>query len=581
MAERYTTGGRMKAVDSQGFGKRACLLLRPLCRLPGLRRSLVAQLTLATAMTLGVPVAVAFWAARSTGFGDQETATVVVAAAMLGLAGFAGVVHCLSEPIRQMIRMVRSYRVGDTLQPPAEVQYDEIGALVGETLQTLREANAHLSQRARRDVTTGALNRDGLDAELAFLLGRAEGQRQVVLVLIELRELGRWEMALGVDTVQSVRRVVVDRLRDTAPATGAVAALGPTWFAWAAAAPPDEVDERVSAVWERMRAPIDCGERALAPTCAMGLARASPGDTAVGLFHAAEAALSHARQKGESAFVEAADSSARLHDAASLGLALEEAIDRGSIEAHFQPRIDARRGTLASAEALARWEHAEHGRISPATFIPLAYSSGRIVALGRHMIDQAVAAVAEWRRRGRDLAVSINVDADHLTSGTLETDVVAALTRHHVPSAALELEITEASLLTDLEGASAQIVRLRERGIRLALDDFGTGYSSLGYLGRLPIDRVKIDRSFVAELASEEGRRIVRAIIDLARSLSMATTAEGVETKEQARQLSDLGCDELQGFLYGAAVPWDELAASDVDRVAAVSDAPGAMNGKG
>jgi len=571
----------MKAIDSQGVGERACLLLRPLCRLPGLRRSLVAQLTVAAAMTLVAPVAIALWAARSSGLGDQATATVIVAAAMVGLAGFAGVAHCLSEPIRQMIRMVRAYRVGDTLQPPAEVQYDEIGALVGETLQTLREANAHMSQRARRDATTGALNRDGLDAELGFLLRRAEGQRPGLLVLIELRELGRWEMALGVDTVQSVRRAVVERLRETAPAAGAVAALGPTWFAWAASGTPEEVDEAVGTLWERMRAPIDCGERALAPTCAMGLARASPGDTAVGLFHAAEAALTQARQKGESAFVEAADSSARLHDAASLGLALEEAIDTATIEAHFQPRIDARQGTLASAEALARWEHPEHGRISPATFIPLAYSSGRIVALGRHMIDQAVAAVAEWRCRSRDLTVSINIDADHLTSGTLETDVVAALIRHGVPSAAVELEVTEASLLTDLEGASAQIVRLRERGVLLALDDFGTGYSSLGYLGRLPIDRVKIDRTFVAELDSEEGLRIVRAIIDLARSLSMATTAEGVETESQARRLSELGCDELQGFLYGGAVPWHELAVSAADAAVAASGYPGAHGREG
>jgi predicted signal transduction protein with EAL and GGDEF domain len=405
MVDPYATACRMKAIGSQGVGERACLLLRPLCRLPGLRRSLVAQLTVAAAMTLVAPVAMALWAARSSGLGDQATATVIVAAAMVGLAGFAGLAHCLSEPIRQMIRMVRAYRVGDTLQPPAEVQYDEIGALVGETLQTLREANAHMSQRARRDTTTGALNRDGLDAELGFVLRRAEGQRQGLLVLIELRELGRWEMALGVDTVQSVRRAVVERLRETAPAAGAVAALGPTWFAWAASGTPEEVDEAVGTLWERMRAPIDCGE------------------------------------------------------------------------------------------ALARWEHPEHGRISPATFIPLAYSSGRIVALGRHMIDQAVAAVAEWRCRSRDLTVSINIDADHLTSGTLETDVVAALIRHGVPSAAVELEVTEASLLTDLEGASAQIVRLRERGVLLALDDFGTGYSSLGYLGRLPIDRVKIVRS--------------------------------------------------------------------------------------
>lgn len=256
----------------------------------------------------------------------------------------------------------------------------------------------------------------------------------------------------------------------------------------------------------------------------------------------------------------ATESSEELRDSAKLSLDLVDAIDRGEIEAHFQPRINTGTRHWTSVEALARWNHPDRGTISPGTFIPMASTSGRIVDLGRIMLDRAVAAVAAWNRAGIDLTVSVNVDAEQLVCGTLEQDVMDALQRHGVPPASLELEITETSLLANLEGALTQITTLRSRGVHFALDDFGTGYSSLGYLARLPVDRIKIDRSFVTALDTAEGRRIVGAITDLARGLSLKITAEGVESQRQVDQLREFGCDELQGFLYARAMPAHRVA---------------------
>lgn len=546
------------------LGEHACRALRPLCRLPLLRHSLALQVTAAAGVGVALPIAATIaLTPASAGIRVWAGALVAIAA----LAVFWALLRCLLTPVRELTLMLRSYRMGERLEPPAEVQQDEVGKLTGEALQMLRETNAHLSRRARRDATTGALNRYGLDAELDYLLRRSPQPGCVGLALIEVRELGRWEMALGPEIVEAVRRAMVERIRAVTPANGAVATVGATWFAFAATDPPEILARHMDALWSTVRSPIDCGAQGLQPTCAMGVAHAQGDESSVGLFHAAEAALLSARANSGSARVEATETSAHLHDTAALALALEEAIDGGHIEARFQPRVDARTRVDRSAEALARWRHPERGTISPAAFIPLANSSGRMVELGRHMLERSVAAVAAWQHAGTDHLVSVNIDAEQLAVGTLEHDVMAALDRHGVAPGRLELEITEASLLADLDGAMQQITQLRERGVGFALDDFGTGYSSLGYLGRLPVDRIKIDRSFVAQLATNEGERITRAIIDLAHSLSLSTTAEGVETEEQAQALAQMGCDEFQGFLFSAAVTAEAIAERTIPEV--------------
>ena len=530
-----------------------CRLLQPLVRLPGLRRSLAARLTAAAALLVAAPVACTFLIAEAAD--AASAALMALAAGAIGLALFVAASRCLLlRPVADLRTMVRAYRHGEPLRPPATFQVDELGSLAGEMVQTLRETNAHFARRARYDASTGALNRDGLLVELDHLMQGVAPQDSVVLALIEVRELDRWELALGPQATEDVRRTFVERIRLAMPERSLVGAIAANRFACALAADHATCEARLDDLWREVRQPIPCGERALDPTCVLASAHCRQGDSAVGLFHAAETTLISSLQQAGSMRVESTESSGHLQDLANLGLALEEAIDRGHIHAHYQPRVDAASGHWHAAEALARWHHAERGPISPATFIPLAVRSGRIVELGRSILDQAAATAAAWARAGTPVRIGVNVDADQLLAGTLEADVVTVLRRHRTPPECLELELTETSLLADLEGAISQLAAVRRRGVAVALDDFGTGYSSLGYLGRLPVDRIKIDRAFIGELDTDQGHRIVRAIIDLAQNLSLATTAEGVETHWQAQRLRRLGCGELQGFLYARAL---------------------------
>ena len=482
--------------------------------------------------------------------GSIDHTTLVMLISGIALAAFAFVARGLVQPITNLARMVRGYRMGDPLQPPVDIRFDELGTLTGEIVQTLREADAHLVRRAHRDAVTGALNREGVSRELEHLLQRVRPDERVATAVIEIRELSRWEVALGSATGETVRRAIIERIRPSGDARTAAGVISPYRFAFLIAAPAEVIEERLDGIWRQLRSPIPCGAQSLIPTVTMGIAWGGGDDSSTGLIHAAESASRSSRTQKGSARVHAAETSEELQDIAKLSLALEDAINHGVIDAHFQPRVDATTLEWVSTEALARWNHPEHGTISPGTFIPMASDSGRIADIGRIMLDRAAAAVADWRRSGLNLTVSVNVDAEQLVSATLEDDVMRTLERHGVAPDALELEITETSLLASLEGALAQITALRARGVHFALDDFGTGYSSLGYLGRLPVDRIKIDRSFVTALDTAEGCRIVRAIADLARGLSLKITAEGIETEQQAQRLREFGCDELQGFLY-------------------------------
>jgi len=260
--------------------------------------------------------------------------------------------------------------------------------------------------------------------------------------------------------------------------------------------------------------------------------------------------------------------SIRFHDGvlaaeAERRLALEHdlrmAIDAGELELHYQPQYDAR-GRLHGVEALARWEHPDHGRVSPAVFIPIAESLGLTAKLTDWLLDTGLAQLARWRQQGSgDLRLAVNVSAADVTAD-LEHRLVGALRRHGVPANVLEVEITESLLLESATVVDEVLARLRTHGIRLALDDFGTGYSALSYLTRLPMDVLKIDRSFVDQLGEPRADAIVRAIVSLAVALDVEIVAEGVETEGQRTHLLELGCTFLQGYLLAAPLPAPALA---------------------
>lgn len=231
--------------------------------------------------------------------------------------------------------------------------------------------------------------------------------------------------------------------------------------------------------------------------------------------------------------------------------ALGKALDRGELELFFQPKADLHNGRHAAGEALLRWRHGDRLGL-PAEFIEVAESSGLIIPIGAWVIDNACAHLRAWRDRGIvQPALAVNVSASQFHAGNLEDIVASALLRYGVQASQLELELTESMLMRDPEATTALMHRLKAIGVKLSLDDFGTGYSCFAYLGRFPIDRLKIDQSFVRDMVSNtHAASIVAAIISLSHRLNLQVIAEGVENEAQLAYLRRLGCDDIQGFLF-------------------------------
>ena len=249
---------------------------------------------------------------------------------------------------------------------------------------------------------------------------------------------------------------------------------------------------------------------------------------------------------------------ARALERLELGTELRWALDRDEFELFYQPRIDLKRGRLAGVEALLRWRSPARGLVLPEKFIPRLEESGLITQLGRQVLAKACHAAMGWRAQGYGrIPVAVNLSAAQFRGSVVE-DVELALSASGLPHEDLELEITESLLFRDYEQARAPLEKLTAKGVRAALDDFGTGYSSLSSLHHLPVHFVKIDRSFVQAL--QPGRNtIVAAIVNVAHTLGMRVIAEGVETTDQRDILIELGCDEMQGYLFAPAMSAEEF----------------------
>ncbi|HWS39423.1 MAG TPA: GGDEF domain-containing phosphodiesterase [Actinoplanes sp.] len=296
------------------------------------------------------------------------------------------------------------------------------------------------------------------------------------------------------------------------------------------------------------------------PDCAVGVAVGRTDEPAKTVLRNAEIALNHARRTGVATFVvhEPGMNDRRAADAA-LAEALEGALERGEFTILYQPIVELTTRRIVAVEALLRWRHPLHGDVSPVNFIPVAERSGEIVPIGLWVLEQSCRQAAAWRAEGIDLTVTVNVSPRQLQEPNLARDVLAALADTGLPAANLVVEVTESAMVNEaLEIAALRT--LRAAGVRIAIDDFGTGYSSLQYLTRLPVDILKIDRSFVAQLdGTAEGSAIAEAVVRLAQILRLTTVAEGIEEETQARELADLGSQRGQGYLFSRPVPADRI----------------------
>lgn len=241
---------------------------------------------------------------------------------------------------------------------------------------------------------------------------------------------------------------------------------------------------------------------------------------------------------------------------------LGQALERQEFVLHYQPKVDLRSGRVVGAEALLRWISPTRGMISPLQFIPMAEKSGLIVPLGAWVIERVCAQIRQWRDAGLEkFGVAVNVSARQFQSGKLEDLISAALRDQDLEPQCLMLELTESMLMDDPEEAVSRLTALRQTGVQIALDDFGTGYSSLGYLGRFPIDQLKIDRSFITDIVTDpKSATIATSIIALAHRMRLRVVAEGVETEAQLGYLRQYGCDEMQGYFFSKPLPPEAFA---------------------
>ncbi len=445
-----------------------------------------------------------------------------------------------------------------------------VGNGLAVTLQDISERKAHEAQMERlanQDSLTGLPNRHWLLNFLPGALARAQaGQAQLALLFVDLDEFKQVNDAHGHAVGDELLRAAAQRLHALLRPADHVVRFGGDEFIVLLA--PAEGDSQVAAVAARIvaafAAPFAIGDEVQSVGASVGISvfPRDGGDAATLIAHSDIAMYSGKSDgKGQFRFFDPALSQA-LKSRAQLKHQLHEAIDGDQFVLHYQPRVDARSGELLSMEALLRWNHPRLGMVPPGEFIPQAESSGLILPIGALVIDKACAQIAAWQRqRMAVVPVSINVSPRQFLHGAVKQELAAALARHGVAPALLEVEITESAMMGEHDEVIAELAAIRALGIKLHVDDFGTGYSSLSQLQRLKMDVLKVDRAFTAELdRSKEGRVFFQAIVSMAHALGMAVVAEGVETAQQLAILQELGCNEVQGYFVARPLPAADMA---------------------
>ena len=354
-----------------------------------------------------------------------------------------------------------------------------------------------------------------------------------------------------------VLQTVARRLKECTRSEDLVARLGGDEFAvvLAGEACRDSASRFAARIIGEVSAPFDYEGQNIEIGASVGVAVAPHDASNVDqLMKVADVALYQAKGEGRNLYRQfTANLLDKMLERRELEEELSLALDRDQIELYYQPLICARSGLIGSMEALVRWKHPKLGSVPPSKFIPIAEDLGLMGKLGAWVIERACFDAREWPSSVR---AAVNVSAAQFQTRALELDIALALGKSGLTGDRLELEITESVLLDDEDTVLAVIDKVREMGITVSLDDFGTGYSSLSYVHKYPLDKIKIDRSFVASLpSSKHSQSIVRTIVSLAKSLGMSIIAEGIETEEQLALLKEEGCDQLQGFLISKPVP--------------------------
>ena len=421
-----------------------------------------------------------------------------------------------------------------------------------------------LQHQAMHDALTDLPNRMMLFERLESALATAAESRTIVaLLLMDLDRFKEVNDTFGHHFGDDLLKQIAGRLRNQLSGDDMVARLGGDEFAvvLTSAADSSGVAAMARRILNSLQQPFIVESQVLEVGASIGIAMyPTHARDARTLLRHADVAMYAAKQASIGYSFHREDHAARSPDQLALVVEMRGAIERNEFELHYQPKLHLRSGLVTRAEVLLRWNHPTRGMLHPAAFVPIAERTGLIKAITDWLLDRALEQCRTWQDLGAPVHVAVNISAKSLQEQTLPSKIHALLEKWGVDPRFLKIEITESSIMADPAHALAILSLLQTMGVRLSVDDFGTGYSSLTHLRELPIDEIKIDRSFVAGMTrSDADAAIVRTVIDLAHNLGKQVCAEGVETEATANRLREMGCDLAQGFWIGRAMPADEL----------------------
>ena len=447
--------------------------------------------------------------------------------------------------------------IGDSLQTAV--------ARLAKSLSERENFQQQLAHEAAHDGLTKLSNRNAILRHLNAALARTRrSSTSLALLFLDIDDFKAINDAHGHHAGDAVLRHVAQRLVGAIREGDLAGRMGGDEFVVVAEAVADiaEALDLSNRIVELVCQPVVFDGGTIIPSLSIGVAIADGKLSADEIIRDADLAVYRAKSEGKGR-IDVCDEDLRgeVRERESIVNALEDAIERDEFVLHFQPSVNASDHTITSFEALIRWNHPDRGVVGPNDFIPIAERSNLIAKIDRWVLNAASAQLAEWTEHpelGR-LPVAVNISGRHLGSGTLTEDVLQALREHGVDPGRLLLEVTETALLADLVMAARELSQLREAGVRVALDDFGTGYMSLSHLRNLPVDVLKIDQTFIAEIGSDTDHPLIQLIVDTGHLLGVDVTAEGVETALQADVLTKMGVDSMQGFLFGYPVKSDSV----------------------
>jgi diguanylate cyclase (GGDEF)-like protein len=424
------------------------------------------------------------------------------------------------------------------------------------------EKQERLDHFAYYDALTGLANRSlFLDRVTQHMLSAASGGHELAVFLIDLERFKKFNDSLGRAAGDLLLQQVAEWLAHSAGNENLVARVGADQFAMVL--PEVTYEANMLRLLEKTIAdflthPFRVNDVVYRIAAKVGVVLfPDDGADADTLFKNAEAAVKKAKVSGDRYLFYAQKMNETVPGSLGIENRLRQALEREEFVLHYQPKVNIASGKLTGAEALIRWNDPQSGLVPPARFIPLLEETGLIHAVGRWALHKAIEDHQRWRNAGLPaVRIAVNVSPLQLRSRSFVAEIEEAISMTNDAAAGLELEITESLIMEDVNHSIVSLLAIRALGVTVAIDDFGTGFSSLSYLSKLPVDTLKIDRSFVVDMASDGGGlTLVSVIINLARALKLKVVAEGVENEEQLRQLRLLRCDEMQGFLFGKPVP--------------------------